>query len=391
MLKSEGIYNAVMKGEYDGLLTECYGADRLEYNRKRYEEALGVWSRIYGRARKATVYSVPYSVLLAGDGADVSIPTDLDMIVVAADNYTNISRVRCRNYLGEDNVDLYQHGPYGDEGGFVIGVVRGVQQGFLHYGHRRMKSVDMYIDADTLPGQGLDDANHLAMAVAYIINDLCYMGEKLSEKELAQIVQYALANHVMMDNYATDTYASLRGKAVTGDFTNADAEIITEIEADMLDCSVYTVNIGTTDVNIDDDEVDPRLDAFLAKLGKDVEELSEKEFYTLLGEMADVDKEASLFLMDYYTQENFGRIYAANAVDGMGSPSVEATAEIEKESVGGAATIYRCKVNKPYWMVLCCVAEAAKEAFTATMEKLYGPGCVVPVNKAVAGARRVID
>ena len=235
------------------------------------------------------------------------------------------------------------------------------------------------------------NGNHLAAAVAYVINDMCLLKEKLDEKELAKIVQYALANHVMMDNYATDTYATYRGKAVTGDFTNTDAEVITEIDADMLDCTMYTVNIGTTDINIDDHEIDPRLDAFLDKLEKDVEDLTEKEFYEALGAMADVDKEASLFLMDYYTQENFSRIYAANAVEGMGSPSVEATAEIEKESVGGAATIYRCKVNNPYWMALCCVTEDAKDAFTAAMEKLYGEGCVVKVGKAVGGARRVID
>ena len=111
----------------------------------------------------------------------------------------------------------------------------------------------------------------------------------------------------------------------------------------------------------------------------------------MLGELADVDKEASLFLMDYFTQENFSRIYSANAVEGMGSPSVEATKEIEKESVCGAATVYRKKVNKPYWMALCCVTADAKEAFTQAMEKLYGEGCLAKVNKAVGGARRVID
>ena len=391
MLKSEGIYNDIKDFKYDEMLTEIYGADRLEHNRKRYEEVLAEWSRIYGRARKAAVYSVPYSVLLAGDGADVAIPTDMDIVIAVADNYTNISRVRCKNYLGEDNVDLYQHGPYGDESGFVIGVVRGVQQGFLHYGHRRMLSFDMVVDADTLPGQGLDDAAHLATAVAYVINDMCLMTEKLSEKELAQIVQYALANHVMMDNYATDVYSTLRGKAVTGDFTNADEAVIAEIETDMLDCTMYTVNIGTTDINIHDHEIDPRLDAFLDKLDKDMEDISEKEFYEILGDMAEVDKEASLFLMDYYTQENFARIYAANAVEGMGSPSVETTKEIEKESVGGAATIYRNKVNKLYWMSLCCVTEEAKEAFTAAMTKLYGEGSVVKVGKPAGGARRVID
>ena len=75
----------------------------------------------------------------------------------------------------------------------------------------------------------------------------------------------------------------------------------------------------------------------------------------------------------------------------MGSPSVDTTKEIEIESVGGTATIYRNKVNKLYWMSLCCVSEEAKEAFTAAMTKLYGEGSVVKVGKPAGGARRVID
>ena len=131
MLKSEAVYNAIQKGEYDEMLTACYGADRLDANRTRYEEALGVWSRIYGRARKAAVYSVPYSILLAGDGADVAVPTDLDMVVVAADNYTNISRVRCRNYLGEDKSTAAHHSnrPYRSLVEPWEGTLLGEQQG----------------------------------------------------------------------------------------------------------------------------------------------------------------------------------------------------------------------------------------------------------------------
>ena len=71
-----------------------------------------------------------------------------------------------------------------------------------------------------------------------------------AEKELAEVVQWAMANHIMVDSYATDVYASLRGKAVTGDFTDADAEVITEVEVDMKGNSLYVVIVGETDVDM---------------------------------------------------------------------------------------------------------------------------------------------
>ncbi len=389
MQKNEKILKAVMNGEYNDVLISYYGEDKLYDNKMRYEEALTVFGQIYDFKRNCRIYSVPYSVLLAGDGADVAIPTDKDFICVAADNGTNISRVRCRDHLGEDNIDLYAHGPYGMESEFTIGVIRGVQQAFLEKGYRRISGIDMYIDCDTLPGFGLDEPAHLATAVAYIINDMAFNNER-TEKELAEVVQWALANHIMVDSYATDVYASIRGKAVTGDFTDADAEVITEITPDMKDCSLYVVNVGETDVDMPEEEVDPRLDAFMAKLGKDIENLTEAEFYTVLGEMEETDKEAALFVMDYFTQENFGVIYAENAVEGMGSPSVETTKEIEKESVGGAVK-WHCKAKGACWMVLCCVAAEAKDAFEATMKKLFGDECLEKLNVARKPAGRVID
>ena len=247
----------------------------------------------------------------------------------------------------------------------------------------------LYIDCDTLPSFGLDEPAHLATAVAYIINDMAFNGER-TEKELAEVVQWALANHIMVDSYATDVYASLRGVTVTGDFTDADAEVITEITPDLKGNSLYIVTVGDTDIDMDEEEVDGRLDAFMAKLGTEIETLTEKDFYEKLADMEEVDKEAGLFLMDYFTQENFGVIYAENAVEGMGSPSVETTKEIEKESVGGAVK-WHCKTKAPNWMVLCCVCEEAKPAFETAMKKLYGEDCLEKLNVARKGASRVID
>jgi len=389
MQKNEKILKAVMNGEYNDVLISYYGEDKLYDNKMRYEEALTVFGQIYDFKRNCRMYSVPYSVLLAGDGADVAIPTDKDFVCVAAENGTNISRVRCRDHLGEDNIDLYAHGPYGMESEFTIGVIRGVQQAYMEKGYRRIQGMDLYIDCDTLPGFGLDEPAHLATAVAYIINDISFNGQR-TEKEIAEVVQWALANHIMVDSYATDVYSSLRGVALTGDFTDADNEVITEITPDLKGNSLYVVNVGATDIDMPEEEVDPRLDAFMAKLGGDIENLTEKDFYTTLGAMEEVDKEAALFLMDYFTQENFGVIYAENAVDGMGSPSVETTKEIEKESVGGAVK-WHCKAKGECWMVLCCVAEDAVDVFEATMKKLFGDECLEKLNIARKPAGRVID
>ena len=66
------------------------------------------------------------------------------------------------------------------------------------------------------------------------------------------------------------------------------------------------------------------------------------------------------------------------------------TKEIEKESVGGAVK-WHCKTKAPNWMVLCCVADEAKDAFETAMKKLYGDECLEKLNVARKGAGRVID
>ena len=384
MIQSQKCLDAIIDGKYDEFFKKYYGEDKLEYCQARFREALTAWSTIYGRDREVAVYSVPYSVLLAGDGADVSIPTTMDLVVVANVNNTNIARVRLSGFDGEDEVDLYQHGPYSDEDGKSISVIRGVEQAFLDKGYRKVLSVDLFITGDTLPEFGLDEATHLAVAVAKVINDFSFEG-KLTEKELSEIVQWALANYVRIDSYATDTYSTLRGKTIVGDFTDTENPVISEIDVDMKGRSIYTADITGTDLEMHDHEVDEKLDALIEKLGINLDELDdaelfeklpEKDFYEKLASMENVDKEAALFMMDYYSQENFGVIYEANAAEGTGSPSVEETREDEKESAGGASQKWHCKPKFPYVLTVCCVADEAEDAFRKAIEHVYGEDCV---------------
>lgn len=391
MIESQKLFDKVIAGDFNEFFKDYYGdnENKLAMCNARFTEAFKTWASVYGRDRKPTIYSIPYSILLAGDGADVSIATDMDLIIVVDANNTNISRVRVSGHNGEDNIDLYQHGPYKEECNYTMGLIRGVQQGFLHKGYKHILSMDMFVSGDVLPSFGLDEPTNLAVAVAQIINDFSLEG-KVSEKEISEIVQWALANYVVTDSYATDTYSSLRGKTVVGDFTNADAESITEITPNMCGCSLYTVDIGEAALEIPDEEVDARLDAFIDKFNKPIETLTEKEFYEKLAELDNVDQEAALFLMDYYTQENFGNIYAENATAGIGSPSVETSLDFEKDSVGGAAK-WHCKGAFTYNLVLSCVSEEAKSAYEKAMEHVFGEECLEEFGLAKHPAQKIIN
>lgn len=387
MKRLERIIKDMDAGEFDSLLHERYGDANFEMQKQRWHDAADFYGKTYGYDRKINAYAVPYSVLLAGDGSDIAMPTDMDALIMVSDNGTNITRLRCRDYTGEDNVDLYQHGPYTMETEFTTAVVRGVLQAFNHFKYN-VYGLDMYVDADTLPGSGLDEAAHLAMTLAYVFNDVFNDG-KLTERQLAEAVQWTLANYVMVDSYATDVYSTLQGKVISGDFTNADAEVISDLDLDMCSCSMYAVNIGLTNVDVPEEEVDRKLDTFLAKLGKEPDSIEEKEFYSIFGKMEGRDKEAALFLMDYYTQENFAEIYAENAVDGIGSPSVERSLTAEKDSVGGAIKWHN-KVYNPYWMALCCVKDNAVAEFKTAMEKQFGAGCVKAVTVCAKPAAKIL-
>ena len=69
MAKCDEILKAMAEGEYDSLLKDLYGEENLDFQKERYTALLTNWGMIYGRTRTAAVYSMPYSVLLAGDGA----------------------------------------------------------------------------------------------------------------------------------------------------------------------------------------------------------------------------------------------------------------------------------------------------------------------------------
>lgn len=372
MQKAETIYQYLMDGKYQSVFNALY-PQQTDVQIKRYQQALFRFAKIYGWDRKVCVYHMPYAIALTGEKADMALPFCLDAVAITATNNVNVSRLQARDYFGEDNVDLYQKGPWQQEASKTSGVLRGVQQAFRHFGFE-VYGIDIYIDADTLPESGLADPLHLATLLAQIFN-LSFNDGKLSTQQLSLAVQWALANYCRIPCLPIASACCLNGRPLQGDFSDGVQEKLSDFTPNLQETSFYTVQIGATGLEIPDNEIDTRLEGFLSALDIALDPSQELTFYTKLANLGqDCDKQAALLVLDYFTQENLFALYDKNAFSGTGAPILEPSLAFNTVSLGGSSK-WQNHIYHPYTLVLCAVNKAFEDAFNKAMQNLFGENC----------------
>ena len=190
-----------------------------------------------------------------------------------------------------------------------------------------------------------------------------------------------------MECYATDPYTSLNGNTLLGDFTNPEKPILKEIKPNFAGYGMYVVNIGKTNLNLDEDIAEAQIDRLISALGCEPEDMTEEEFYAKIEKMSNPEKESVLFLADFYTQENFEKLYRKNVTGGTGSPVVEATVKTEAETCG--KNFDKCLPKTADWKLLCCVKDGTKEIFTKAVEKIFGENCIEILHPATHSAVKI--
>lgn len=330
------------------------------------------------------IYRVPYSVLLAGDGEDFSIATDKIRIIRAEKNDSGLVKFSALGYSGQDVIDVKQAGPFNEETGTCAYIVRGVCAALTK---RKIwvTGGNVFACCDTLPGAGLEEASHFCTSLLFAFNDLFSAG--LSRREISDINRWVLANYGNMECYGTDPYTSLRGNALLGNFTNPEKPVLKEITPDFSGYGLYVINIGNTNLNLEEDIAEAQIDRLISALGCEPEDMAEEKFYSKIEKMPNPEKESVLFLADFYTQDNFEKIYRKNVTGGTGSPVVEATVKTEAESCG--KNFDKCLPQNADWKLLCCVKDTTKEVFTKAVEKIFGKNCIETLHPANHGAIKI--
>ncbi len=311
-MKTTQLRAALKSGRFDERLTYIYGAEALETQKTRYENALTEFESIYGIDRDADFYSVAGRSELSGNHTDhnhgcvIAASIDLDIIAVAAKNEGNMVRVKSAGFK-EDVVDLDAFkvpDPARRERSDAL--IAGMAAGFCRndYG---VGGFDAYTTSNVLKGSGISSSAAFEDMIGNILNHL-YNGGKVSNVEIAKIAQYAENEFFGKPCGLMDQVACAVGGIVAIDFADPKQPVIEQIDFDLTAAgyNLCIVNTGGNHADLTDDyaSVPAEMKAVAAYFGKPVlREVREDEVIAKAAELREkLGDRAVLRALHFYAE-----------------------------------------------------------------------------------------
>ncbi len=202
-------------GEWDETLIAFYGKDILEESQKRYAYAFERFAKTYGWDRKVRIFSIPTQILIGDNNQAVfSVATTKDMLAIVAENGTNIFRFQSVGFFGEENIDLYQPGPYAEEVGTMSALLRGMLTAFRNNKYD-VYGVDIYVDTALLPGEGIFFHETVLATLATIFNAV-FNEEEISSASFVKLIQWVADNYFHQPLQVMGSFSSFEGGVLAG-------------------------------------------------------------------------------------------------------------------------------------------------------------------------------
>lgn len=191
MLASE-LKEEIIAGHKDAELHTLYG-DRLDAQKKRYEEALEKFIGLYGD-KEVIVISVPGRSEIIGNHTDhqqgevLAASIDLDMIAIVAKRDDGIIKVVSDDY-DIPAIDLIDLSVHKKEVETSQGLIRGVAFKIDDEGGQ-IGGFDAFVTSEVLQGSGLSSSAAFEVLIGCIFSDLYNQG-LLDPVQIARIGQFA--------------------------------------------------------------------------------------------------------------------------------------------------------------------------------------------------------
>lgn len=173
MLPIGELMNLIQRGDYDGVFSRLYPQSPIERCRRRYCDALDVFSGMFGQDRNVTLVSAPGRTEIGGNHTDhqrgmvLAAAVDLDTICVVSPNCDGIIRVRSRGYP-QNEVDLNDLSAFQEETGTSSALIRGVAAWFSQNGYP-IGGFDAYTESGVPVGSGLSSSAAFEVAVGNML------------------------------------------------------------------------------------------------------------------------------------------------------------------------------------------------------------------------------
>ena len=223
------------KGEQDGRLKEIYiDESLLEYQKKRYIEAIDRFEELYGE-KEIEIYSAPGRTEIGGNHTDhqhgqvLAASVNLDVIAIVAKTDDNTIKVMSGTYdirpISTEDTSLKEK-----EKGTSEALIRGVADKLKKDGYQ-IGGFQAYMTSDVIVGAGLSSSAAFEVAVGTILSGL-YNDMKISPVYIAQASQYAENVYFGKPCGLMDQMASSVGSLVNIDFKDPGKPVVKKLEVD---------------------------------------------------------------------------------------------------------------------------------------------------------------
>ena len=221
-------------GTHTARLASLYCCDPAQTpaHAARYDAVLNGLEASFGAHETAALYSAPGRTEIGGNHTDhqhgrvLAGSVNIDMIAAAAPNSRNQLRVQSEGY-DLCVIDLADLAARKEEENTSAAILRGECAAFAQRG-ATLSGLDVYISSNVPKGSGVSSSAAFEVLIGVILND-CFMAEKVSPIEIAQIGQWAENVYFGKPCGLMDQMASSVGNIVTIDFADPahpDVELV---------------------------------------------------------------------------------------------------------------------------------------------------------------------
>lgn len=235
-MNSAELKNKLIKGEFDAKLLDVYGEEKqIEYQRKRYTDAINIFVNHYGD-EAIRIFSAPGRTEIGGNHTDhqhgevLAASINLDAIGIVKKTDDNVVRVISDGYP-EAIVDLTDISIEEEEKGTTLSLVKGVLAGFAEH-NLKIGGFCAYITSDVLIGAGLSSSAAFETLIGTILSGL-YNDMSVSPVLIARIGQYAENVYFGKPCGLMDQMASSVGNLVHIDFRNPQEPVVEKVDCDI--------------------------------------------------------------------------------------------------------------------------------------------------------------
>ena len=227
---SDGVHAARLASLY------CCAPAETASEAARYAAVLDGLEKTFGSHAEAGLYSAPGRTEIGGNHTDhqhgrvLAGSVNIDMIAAAAPNDKNQLRVQSEGY-DLCVIDLNDLEARKEEENTTAALLRGECAAFTQRG-AKLAGLDVYISSNVPKGSGVSSSAAFEVLIGVILND-CFMTDKVSPIEIAQIGQWAENVYFGKPCGLMDQMASSVGGVVSIDFENTAHPAVEQLDVDL--------------------------------------------------------------------------------------------------------------------------------------------------------------